>query len=47
MFTFILKSLIVTVCATGGYLVAARLSLKWAKEWMSEYMNMLEEKDIL
>ena len=47
MFTFILKTLIITVCATGGYLVAAKLSLRWAKEWMSEYFTMLEEKDVI
>ena len=47
MLIFIAKALIVTVCATGGYLIAAKVSVKYVKQFMEDYMNMLEEKDVI
>lgn len=47
MFTFILKALIVTVFATVGYLVAVRISMNEAKEFVKEYIEMLREESEL
>lgn len=47
MFTFIVKSLIITACATGGYLFAAKRSAKMVTEFMNEYINMLREEEII
>jgi len=47
MLLFILKALIITVFATVGYLVAIKISMNEAKEFVKEYIEMLREESEL
>lgn len=45
MFTFILKAFIITVFATIGYIVAAKISVGYVMKFTEEYVKMLNGED--
>ena len=46
-FDFIVKSLIVTCFAVGGYTIACKISMRYLTEFMKDYMESLKEDGII